>query len=224
MSSDDVTHLGKTVAKPRRRGRPTRYTAPLGKAICKMLCMGTVTDRHGNTLTMTLNTVCQRPRMPRESTVRGWAIDLDHPFSAMYARAREVGYYKMADETIEIADDSSRDWKKTVDKQGNDVIVADHDHIARSRLRVDTRKWLLSKVLPKIYGDRVTQEHVGKDGGPVQLRQVDPAAMQAIRQRFQQALPRVQTLELTATTVSGPARTVHGTVKRPNSDGSDSVN
>jgi hypothetical protein len=142
----------------------------------------------------------------------------------MYARAREVGYYKMADETIEIADDSSRDWKKTVDKNGNEITVVDHDHIARSRLRVDTRKWLLAKVLPKIYGDRVTNEHVGKDGGPVQLRQVDPAAMQAIRQRFQQALPKIQTLELTATTVSGPARTVHGTVKKPTADGSDTVN
>ena len=47
--------------------------------------------------------------------------------------------------------------------------------IQRNRLRVDTRKWMLSKMLPKVYGDhtKVTNEHTGKDGGPIQLAAVD---------------------------------------------------
>jgi hypothetical protein len=47
------------------------------------------------------------------------------------------------------------------------VMVVDHENIQRARLRVDSRKWILSKMLPKIYGDR--SELVGRDGGPVQI-------------------------------------------------------
>jgi hypothetical protein len=40
-------------------------------------------------------------------------------------------------------------------KDGEPVLAVDHDHIQRSRLRVDTRKWLLSEMSPKVYGDRL---------------------------------------------------------------------
>jgi len=41
-------------------------------------------------------------------------------------------------------------------------LTVDHEHIQRARLRVDTRKWILSKMLPKVYGDKF---QVGGDGG-----------------------------------------------------------
>ena len=44
-------------------------------------------------------------------------------------------------------------------------IIADNEHMQRSRLRVDTRKWLLAKVLPKVYGDKL--QHTGEGGGAV---------------------------------------------------------
>ena len=62
------------------------------------------------------------------------------------------GYEKRADELLEIADDSSADWIDT----GNGNRVFDSVHVNRARLMIDTRKWLLSKMLPKIYGDHVT--------------------------------------------------------------------
>src|SRR5690349_22642898 len=105
-------------------GRPSKYTDALGAAICDRLASGE-----------TLRFICADENMPDERTVRRWAIDVDHPFSPQYARAREAGYQLMADELIEIADNS----------EGSDN---------RDRLRVETRKWLLSKALPKIYGDR----------------------------------------------------------------------
>ena len=55
----------------------------------------------------------------------------------------------MAEEILEISDDSSQDTYLT--EQG---AKADNEWINRSRLRVDTRKWLLSKCLHKVYGDR----------------------------------------------------------------------
>jgi hypothetical protein len=76
--------------------------------------------------------------MPAASTVIGWKHEKKE-FYEQYARARESGYELMADALVEIADDKLGDP-------------------ARDRLRVDTRKWMLSKALPKIYGDRQTHE------------------------------------------------------------------
>lgn len=59
------------------------------------------------------------------------------------------------------------------------IAMVDGDHIQRSRLRVDTRKWLLSKVLPKVYGDKSTTTHTGPDGGPVQFVSVDTGIKRA---------------------------------------------
>ena len=42
------------------------------------------------------------------------------------------------------------------------------EHIQRSRVRIDTRKWLLSKMLPKVYGDKAEVAVTGADRGPVQ--------------------------------------------------------
>jgi len=41
------------------------------------------------------------------------------------------------------------------------------------------RKWLMSKLAPKKYGDRLTNEHAGREGGPIQLRSVDDAVTAA---------------------------------------------
>ena len=79
-------------------------------------------------------------------------------FSTQYTRARELGYHAMADETLEIADDGTNDWTMRQNADGESSLAVNSDHIQRSRLRVDTRKWMLSKVLPKIYGDKVQQD------------------------------------------------------------------
>jgi hypothetical protein len=63
----------------------------------------------------------------------------------------------MADELLEIADDGSNDWM--IRQHGADQSYAPNgEHIQRSRLRLDTRKWLLLKALPKIYGDKLPVE------------------------------------------------------------------
>lgn len=105
--------------------------------------------------------------MPAESTVRLWAAEDREGFSAQYTRAREVGYLAMADETVEISDDGRNDWMERQSEEDKERYVLNGEHVQRSRLRVDTRKWLLSKALPKMFGDKITQELTGKDGGPI---------------------------------------------------------
>jgi hypothetical protein len=81
----------------------------------------------------------------------------------------------MFDDMLVIADDGTNDTY--VDGEGNER--TDYDVIARSKLRIDTRKWWLARVAPKFYGDRISHELTGKDGGPIEVtvkRQVVPAA------------------------------------------------
>ena len=128
------------------RARPV-YTPELAHEICRRLTEGE-----------TLRVICQADDMPSESTVRLWVLDDVEGFAAHYARARLVGYHTMADELIEISDNPA----------------ADKDVVQRDRLRVDTRKWLLSKALPKIYGDKLTAELTGKGGAPLARREQTP--------------------------------------------------
>jgi hypothetical protein len=48
--------------------------------------------------------------------------------------------------------------------------VLNGEHVQRSRLRVDTRKWFASKVAPKIYGDKIETAVTGANGGPLVIR------------------------------------------------------
>jgi len=59
-------------------------------------------------------------------------------------RARELGYDTMADEILEIADDSRNDWK-TMPGKGRRL---DRENLKRARLRVSARAWRFSKARP----------------------------------------------------------------------------
>lgn len=77
-------------------------------------------------------------------------------------RAREAQADLLAEQILQIADDGTNDTQ--TDDEGR--VRVDQDVIARSRLRVDARKWLASKMAPKKYGDKI--EHTGADGGAIQ--------------------------------------------------------
>lgn len=85
--------------------------------------------------------------VPR-TTLTSW-LETEH--SDLYARAREARYHRLAEEVIEIADDSTNDTYQ--DENGNER--TNTEVVARSRLRVDARKWYVAKMLPKQYGDKI---------------------------------------------------------------------
>jgi hypothetical protein len=138
------------MAKP--KGRPSTYTPEMVADICQKLSEG-----------KSLRAICDLPGMPAQSTVFLW-LQRHSEFSEQYACARVAQAEFWADQIVEIADDTSADV--VFDEDGNER--AQHEIVQRSRLRVDTRKWLMSKLAPKKYGDRVVAEHVGRDGGPIE--------------------------------------------------------
>ena len=107
-------------------------------------------------------------KLPSASTFLDW-IGADSFLAEQYAHARQLAYELLADEIVAIADENY-----TTDEHGVKERLSS-EAIQRNRLRVDTRKWMLAKMLPKVYGDhtKVTNEHTGKDGGPIQLAAVD---------------------------------------------------
>ena len=101
-----------------------------------------------------LNAICKTEGMPAESTVRSWALDNYCGFSAKYTRAREIGYDKLAEELLASSDTPQMGQVVTVKPDGTEEVKL-ADMIEHRRLRVDSRKWMLAKMLPKKYGDKL---------------------------------------------------------------------
>ena len=95
------------------------------------------------------------------SKIVDWANE-DPQFGDQYAHAMQLRMDYYAHEIAEIADEGTNDW---MEREG--IKVPDHEHINRSRLRVDTRKWLMSKLAPKKFGDKLAV--TGAEGGPIEL-------------------------------------------------------
>jgi hypothetical protein len=138
----------------RRPGRPSSYTEQVGLSVCGWIKQG-----------YTLRQIAALPNMPNKSTIIRWLAEHTE-FCDHYARAGEIRALVMADEIIEIADDSTNDWVEREGKNGTVELVPNEELMRRSRTRIDTRKWLMSKMAPKRFGERLAL--TGKDGGPLE--------------------------------------------------------
>jgi hypothetical protein len=135
-------------------GRPSIFTQELAALICSRMSGGE-----------SLRSICEDADMPAKSSVFRWLAD-DATFRDQYARAMASRADAMAEEILEIADDGRNDTYKDAD--GNER--TDQDVIARSRLRVDARKWLMARMAPKRYGDKIAQEVSGPNGGAIKTQ------------------------------------------------------
>ena len=114
-----------------------------------------------------LRAICKGEGMPDKSTVLRWLRD-DPVFRTQYAEARARGMDEMADELLEIVDDSGLDVVGVNEKTGMPIV--DGEAIARARLRYDARRWLMSKLAPKKYGDKVEVEQTGEVAHTITFR------------------------------------------------------
>lgn len=139
-------------------GRPSAYTPEIAAEICSRMSSG-----------QSLRQICRDESMPSMSMVMRWAAS-NEAFREQYRCAREDLLEHWAEDIIEISDDGSRDYIETDLGDGVVGSKVDHDHIARSKLRVDSRKWLLARLAAKKYGDRISTEVSGPGGGPIEYR------------------------------------------------------
>lgn len=154
------------MSAPKKIGRPTSFTDEIGREICERIADGE-----------SLRRICDSEHIPDRKTVLRWLVTLcteKHPelvtFRHQYAQARAAQAETFLDEILDIADDGTNDWMQKQGRDGEDYEVLNHEHVQRSKLRVDARKWAMSKLAPKKYGDRTALEHSGPDGGPIQTQ------------------------------------------------------
>lgn len=130
-------------------GAPSIYTEELALQICEKLA----TTNKG------IHAVCKDLNISAMSVFR-WINDKskkvgDETFSECYARARELQQDLLAEEILAISDDGTNDTMTVTMPNGDVKDVEDREWTNRSRLRVDTRKFLMAKLAPKKYGDRI---------------------------------------------------------------------
>jgi hypothetical protein len=113
----------------------------------------------GESIRSILNDRRDKEVYPNRKDFYEW-VSADKQLCDQYARAMEIRMDDMAEDTLQIADG-----------EGDDIITLPDGRefenqkvIARDRLKVDTRKWLMSKMYPKKYGEKISQELTGKDG------------------------------------------------------------
>lgn len=129
-------------------GRNEPYDPTISRAIIFKLSQGA-----------TLENACQDLKIPR-TTVNWWGMDNrrgprdGEGFAVRYARARLWGCHAINDQCQDISDDSRNDWMLRNDPD-NPGWRFNAEHVARTRLRLETRRFYLSKVAPKIYGDKL---------------------------------------------------------------------
>jgi hypothetical protein len=131
-----------TVKQEKKIGRPSSKTEDRANAIIDRIAEGE-----------SLRGICRDEEMPTVGTFLKWVAE-DTILMKQYARAMELRAEVVFDEMQEIADDATNDF---MDKQNQDGSIGDKalnaEHIQRSKLRIDTRKWILSRMNPKKYGD-----------------------------------------------------------------------
>ena len=148
-----------SIEPPKRIGRPSKYSPAVAAEICEGLAEG-----------VPLREICRRDHMPEWRTVYDW-MGRDETLSAAIARARDIGYDKIAEECLSIADTPMLMRKVTTgtDPKTGAVVqsIVESDDVNHRRLQVDTRLKLLAKFHPKKYGDRAIL--AGDADNPLQI-------------------------------------------------------
>ena len=135
---------------PKKNGRPSKYTDKLADKICQMIAQG-----------QSVRSICAKKDIISMQTFFRWLRENDK-FREQYARACEERSYMHAEDIIEIADNATNDY---MEKLEGDGYIFNSENVQRSRLRIDTRKWLMSKLNPKVYGDKLDMTTNGNDIG-----------------------------------------------------------
>ena len=112
-------------------------------AITAIVCEQLATSNKG------LKVICKENGISSR-TFYDW-VEAHEDNQHQYARARELQADYLVEEMLEIADETSGDIM--INEKG--ISVENREFVSRSRLKVDTRKWIAAKLRPKKYGDKI---------------------------------------------------------------------
>lgn len=144
-----------------QRGSPTSFTQKVADTICERIADGE-----------SLRSICDDEGMPSKTSVFRWLI-ANETFRDQYVRARETQADAIFDDILSIADDGRNDWMQK--NFGEETRwVENGEALRRSALRIDARKWMAGKLQPKKYGEKISQEISGANGGALVVTWLPP--------------------------------------------------
>lgn len=117
------------------------YDPELGKAICDLVALG-----------FSLRDACEQEGMPSSGAVSNWVVRVPE-FGKQYSLACQAKAAVWADEIMDIADDARNDWMLRHRLDGTEYYELNGEHTRRTEMRISARKWYLSKIMPKQFGD-----------------------------------------------------------------------
>jgi hypothetical protein len=132
------------------RGRPQSYTPELAKEICDVIT---------STSKGTKRLCAEYSHWPCQDTLFTWLKQYPE-FSEQYKRAKICQVELLVDELIDIADDSSQDL--VTDESG--TVRYNAGCVARSKLRIETRKWIAARLVPRVYGTKGDEDSYTSNG------------------------------------------------------------
>lgn len=124
-----------------KKGRPTKYNVTLAKEIC---------DTIASSSKGTKKLCSEHSHWPCQDTLFSWLRKYSE-FSEQYAQAKICQIELLVDEILEIADNESND--SFIDEDGR--LTSNNSVINRARLKIDVRKWMACKLVPKVYGNKI---------------------------------------------------------------------
>lgn len=113
--------------------------------------------------------ICADPAMPPRYQIYRW-MWADPALRLQYLDACRIRTFHYNEEIVEIADECRKGIKTVVKETANGTFTetTEVDLVERAKLQIDTRKWTMARMNRVDFGDRVTNEHVGANGGPIQ--------------------------------------------------------
>ncbi|PAQ09731.1 terminase small subunit protein [Mesorhizobium temperatum] len=146
--------------------RPSSFTQEIADAICEKLADG-----------RSLRSICEADDMPHVATVCRWLADERRAeFREQYVRAREIQADALFEQALDIADTPVEGIKTKVTSDGKTEEMRG-DMIEHRRLQVETRKWMVGKMAPKKYGDKLAL--TDGEGGPLVVQVLKLADQEA---------------------------------------------
>ena len=124
-------------------GRPTIFTETLAAKICQRIADGE-----------SIRAICSDPDMPSTTAVFRWIASGKYDgFRQLYEASMQIRLETLGDGLIELAD---------APIERNAAGAIDSAAVQMRRLQIETRRWILSKLLPRKYGDRMGLHHQGE--------------------------------------------------------------
>lgn len=140
-------------------GRPSSFTEEIADEICARIASG-----------RSVSSLERDADMPTLTTIFRWLSQ--HPwFRDRYEKAMELRAHRLFEQMLDISDTPVIGETTTENPDGS-VEVKRGDMAQHRRLQIDTRKWVLARMLPKVYGDKLAHEVTGQGGGAVVVQVV----------------------------------------------------